>query len=145
MWARLRTILPWIGALELAVWLAALAATISADLPGLLAVEGPASQACYWSDALVPGVACGANVPGGAIWEMVYNLPLLAIYIPMFTPSILIKQIMAPTGLQDLAMAAGFLLATTAILVPMAALAWAGIRGLARGLRAGVRRLRGAG
>ena len=145
MWARLRKILPWIGALELAAWLAAMAVTISADLPGFFAVKGPRSEACYWTDALVPGVTCGADVPHGAIWETAYNLPLLAIYIPMFTPSIFIEQIMYPAGLRELAIAAGFLLTSAAIVVPMGALAWAGIRGLARGVRAGVRRLRGAG
>ncbi|MDF2234722.1 hypothetical protein P2H44_19355 [Albimonas sp. CAU 1670] len=145
MWARLRKVLPWIGALELTIWLAATAVTLSADLPGFFAVEGPRTEACYWTDALVPGVTCGADVPGGAIWETVYNLPLLAIYVPMFAPFALLEAAMTPADLHGLAVAAGLVLAAVAIVAPMAALAWAGIRGLARGVRAGVRQLRGAG
>jgi hypothetical protein len=42
-------------------------------------------QACYWTNAMVVFVECGARAPGGTIREVIYNLWLYLIYLPMFT------------------------------------------------------------
>jgi hypothetical protein len=41
-------------------------------------------QTCYWTNAMVVFVECGARVPGGTMREVIYNLWLYLIYFPMF-------------------------------------------------------------
>ena len=142
MRARLRAIPWWIWAL----WLAGIAVIAggSANLPSRLSVEGPLSAACYWHDALVIAVECGEDVPGGLFLKWLYNLPILPFYLSF----IVFLTVMGP-GEADLfswlGVIASLWLGLAATLVPLGALAWVGIRAAARGLRAVVRRLRGAG
>lgn len=137
MKARLGRILRRIGLIWL-IW--AVAGTVAGqrlphrDDPGLAQ-----AGACFWTDSLLPFVRCGAEVAGGATWEMFYNV---AWYMALL-PAILIQTLVATVSGSGPVMGSGewsvlalSALGTTLIYAPFVPLVWAVAARLRRWRRA---------
>lgn len=133
MKARLGVILRRIGLVWL-IW--AVAGTVAGqqlphrDDPGLTRAE-----ACYWTDSLLPYVACGAEVSHGSEREVFYNVPWCMVMLP----AILIQTFVATVAGSGPVMGSaewGFLavaaLGTALLYAPLAPLVWAGVARLRR-------------
>jgi hypothetical protein len=94
LWDRVLAALRYLCLIYFAV--IALGFGLSLLLPSFEHIPETRDQACYWTDAMIAFVECGARAPGGTIREVIYNLWLSLIYAPVFAFSVPIAA--AATG-----------------------------------------------